>query len=35
MRPDAKRFIETLKAGDEVEVTYREAVAVSIEPNKR
>jgi len=35
MRPDAKRFIETLKPGDEVDVTYREAVAVSIEPNKR
>lgn len=34
VRPDAERFIETLEPGDEVEVTYREAVALSIEPNK-
>jgi len=34
VRPDAQRFIETLEPGDEVEVTYREAVALSIEPNK-
>jgi hypothetical protein len=34
VRPDAERFIQTLKAGDEVEVTYSEAVAVSIEPDK-
>ena len=35
MRPDAQRFIEKLKPGDEVQVTYREAVALSIEPNRR
>jgi hypothetical protein len=33
-RPDAERFIKTLRPGDEVEVTYREAVALSIEPDK-
>jgi hypothetical protein len=30
--PDAKRFIGELKPGDEVQITYREATAVSIEP---
>jgi hypothetical protein len=30
--PDAQRFIGQLKPGDEVQVTYREATAVSIEP---
>jgi hypothetical protein len=30
--PDAKRFIGELKTGDEVQITYREATAVSIEP---
>jgi hypothetical protein len=30
--PDAKRFIGELKPGDEVQITYREAAAVSIEP---
>lgn len=30
--PDAQRFIGQLKPGDEVQVTYREATAVSIQP---
>ena len=30
--PDAKRFIGKLMSGDEVQITYREATAVSIEP---
>jgi hypothetical protein len=30
--PDAKRFMGELKPGDEVQITYREASAVSIEP---
>jgi hypothetical protein len=30
--PDAQRFIGQLKPGDEVQATYREATAVSIEP---
>lgn len=29
--PDAKRFISTLKPGDSVEISYSEAVAVSVE----
>lgn len=33
-RPDAERFIKTLKAGDELQVTFREAVALSIEPHR-
>ena len=35
VRPDARQFVEKLKPGDEVQVTYREAVALSIEPKKR
>jgi hypothetical protein len=30
--PEGKEFIEQLKPGDEVQITYREAAAVSIEP---
>jgi hypothetical protein len=30
--PDAQRFISQLKSGDEVQITYREATAVSIQP---
>jgi len=30
--PEAKEFIHKLKPGDEVQVTYREAAAISIEP---
>jgi hypothetical protein len=30
--PDAQRFIGQLKPGDEVQLTYREATAVSIQP---
>jgi hypothetical protein len=30
--PEGKAFIDTLKPGDEVQITYREASAVSIEP---
>jgi hypothetical protein len=30
--PEGKAFIDTLKPGDEVQITYREAAAVSIEP---
>jgi hypothetical protein len=30
--PKAREFIRALKPGDEVEVTYREAFAVSVEP---
>jgi hypothetical protein len=32
--PQGKEFISKLKAGDEVEVTYTEAVALSVEPAK-
>ena len=31
-RPQMREFIKTLKAGDKVDVTYTEAVAVSVEP---
>ena len=31
-RPEMREFIKTLKAGDKVDVTYTEAVAVSVEP---
>ena len=30
--PKAQKFISTLKKGDEVELTYVEAVAVTLEP---
>lgn len=30
--PEMQAFLETLKAGDEVEITYNEALAVSVEP---
>ena len=30
--PEGKEFIAGLKAGDEVELTYTEAVAMSVEP---
>jgi Cu/Ag efflux protein CusF len=30
--PDAQAFIKKLKKGDEVEITYTEAVAISVEP---
>lgn len=33
-RPDAKAFIRKLKAGDQVIVTFTEALAVSVEPVK-
>lgn len=33
--PKAQQFISTLKKGDEVELTYVEAVAVTVEPKKR
>lgn len=32
--PKARAFVRTLKKGDEVEVRYREAMAVSVEPAK-
>jgi hypothetical protein len=31
-KPESREFIRTLKHGDEVEVTYTEAVAVTVEP---
>jgi len=33
--PDARKFIRTLKPGDPVEITYSEAVAVSVQPVRR
>jgi hypothetical protein len=33
-RPEAQKFISTLKQGDQVEITYTEALAVSIEKAK-
>lgn len=33
IRPDAEKFMRKLRPGDEVLVTYGQAVAVSIEPN--
>jgi hypothetical protein len=30
--PDAQAFIKKLKKGDEVEITYTEALAISVEP---
>lgn len=33
--PEAQRFIGTLRKGDEVEVTYTEALAVSVQPEQR
>lgn len=32
--PQGKEFISKLKAGDELELTYTEAVALSVEPAK-
>jgi hypothetical protein len=32
--PQGQEFISKLKAGDEVEITYTEAVAVSVEASK-
>ena len=32
--PQGQQFIADLKAGDEVELTYTEAVAMSVEPAK-
>ncbi len=34
-RPQMREFIKTLKAGDKVDLTYTEAVAVSVEPAKK
>jgi len=31
-RPEAQAYVGNLKAGDEVIVTYTEAVAISVEP---
>lgn len=33
--PQARKFITTLKKGDEVELTYTEALAISVEPAKK
>jgi hypothetical protein len=33
--PDARRFLQTLKAGDRVELAYTESLAVSVEPLQR
>lgn len=33
--PDAQQFIGTLKKGDEVEVTYTEALAVAVQPGQQ
>jgi len=33
--PSARQFISTLKAGDEVEITYTEALAINVEPKKK
>jgi len=33
--PALREFLKQLKPGDEVEVTYREAMAISIEPGRR
>jgi hypothetical protein len=33
--PKAQQFISTLKKGDEVELTYTEALAVTVEPQKK
>jgi hypothetical protein len=33
--PDAMRFVERLSPGDQVEISYREAAAVSIQPKAR
>jgi hypothetical protein len=33
--PDAQKFISGLKKGDEVQLTYVEAVAVTLEPQKK
>jgi len=33
-RPEGKEFVSKLKKGDEVEVTYTEALAISVEPKK-
>jgi hypothetical protein len=30
--PEMQKFVETLKVGDEVAVTYTEALAISVEP---
>ncbi len=35
MDPKARQFIGTLNKGDEVELTYTEALAVTVEPKKR
>jgi hypothetical protein len=35
MDPKARQFIGTLNEGDEVELTYTEALAVTVEPKKR
>ena len=35
MDPEMRRFLRTLKVGDQVEVTYREALAISVEPAQR
>jgi hypothetical protein len=32
--PEGRKFIRTLKPGDEVEITYTEAVAVEVVPGK-
>jgi hypothetical protein len=32
--PKAQQFIGTLKKGDEVEITYTEALAVSVDPGR-
>jgi hypothetical protein len=33
--PSAQQFISTLKTGDEVEITYTEALALTVEPKKK
>jgi hypothetical protein len=33
--PDAQRFLQTLKAGDRVELVYTEALAMAVEPMQR
>jgi hypothetical protein len=32
--PEGKTFIKTLKAGDQVMLTYTESVAVSVDPSR-
>jgi len=34
-RPQMREFLKTLKAGDKVDLTFTEAVAVSVEPARK